>query len=588
MSKSGTKRYSKPLMSIARRLRFWLTGLTVIILILLINPSSWLTLVCSLGSEQAACAETQDSTAPPEPDCPVPLFSNLGDYHHPIKTRSPQAQQYFDQGMTLVYGFNHPEAIRSFREAIRLDPTCTMCYWGLALASGPHINAGMSKAGVKEAWSALQTAQSLSQTAPAPERAYVQALATRYTQNPPQDRQPLDLAYVNAMRQVVQQYPDDPDAATLFAEALMNATSWYDWNGDTPKPETIELLQALESALRINVNHPGANHYYIHAVEVSPDPERGMPHAKRLETLVPGAGHLVHMPSHIQIKLGQYHAAVVANQQAIKADQEYTKQCHVQSQYLTKLYTPHNYHFLWMAAMMGGESQVALQTAQQIAANADRQLSQNSKQGVLQHHAATPLYTLVKFGQWDKILATPTPNPDLKYPFGVWHFARGVAFRATGKLQEGMKELQQLRTIAADRQLKSIRIESNSAATLLEIATYVLSGELAAQQGHYDAAIQDLQAAIALEDKLNYVEPQAWHSPVRQTLAEVLLQAKRPVEAEAIYQEDLQRHPENGWSLFGLAASLKAQGKTEAAQAVQKRFTAAWKYADVKLTGSYF
>ncbi|MGI0487053.1 tetratricopeptide repeat protein [Pantanalinema rosaneae CENA516] len=580
-------------MSIIRRFRFWLIGFAAVILTFVSSPSHWLGMICSLNSDQAMCAElpasltTAQRSTDPQSACPVVLFDNLGDYHHPITTRSPQAQQYFDQGLTLVYGFNHPEAARAFREAIRLDQTCTMCHWGLALALGPHINAGMSQQGATEAWQALQTARSLSQTAPTEERAYVEALATRYVQNPPADRRPLDRAYADAMRQVAQQYPNDPDAATLFAEALMNTTPWYYWNGSQPKPETVEILKALESALTLNVNHPGANHYYIHAVEASPQPEQAVPHADRLKTLVPGAGHLLHMPSHIQIQLGQYHNAVVANQQAVKADQEYAKTCPVQSQYLTRLYAPHNYHFLWVAAMMGGEGQVALEAAQQIATNADRQLSENSRQGTLQHHAATPLYTWVKFGKWDEILATTAPTNNLPYPRGVWHFARGTAFRATGNLQAGMKELQQLRTIAADPQLKSVKIESNSAATLLQLAAQVLSGELAAAQGNYDAAIQDLQAAIALEDTLKYVEPQAWHSPVRQTLGGVLLQAQRPAEAETIYREDLARYPENGWSLFGLAASLQAQGKTEAAEAVRTRFETAWHHADVQLTASY-
>lgn len=593
MSKSGTKRYSKPLMSIARRLRFWFIGLAAVLLSLVLSSSTWLTLLCSLGADQAVCSEPRtlitvaQRSLNPTPECPVPLFQNLGHYHRSITTKSAQAQQYFDQGLTLVYAFNHPEAVRSFREAIRLDRTCTMCHWGLALALGPHINAGMSREGVNEAWQALQTAQTLSQTAPAVEQAYVQALATRYAKSPPDDRRPLDRAYANAMRQVAQQYPRDPDASTLFAEALMNTTPWYYWNGDQPKPETVEILKALEAALQLNINHPGANHYYVHAVEASPNPAQAVPHTDRLKTLVPGAGHLLHMPSHIQIQLGQYHEAVVANQQAIKADQEYAKTCPVQTEYLTKLYAPHNYHFLWVAAMMGGEGQVALAAAQQIATNANRQLSETSRSGTWQHHAATPLYTLIKFGKWDKILATPKPSHNLQYPLGVWHFARGVAFRATGKPQAGMQELQALRTIAANPKLKSVKIESNSAATLLQIAAQVLSGELAAQQGDYVVAIRDLQAAIALEDKLNYVEPQAWHSPVRQTLGAVLLQAKRPVEAEAIYREDLQRHPENGWSLFGLAASLQAQGKTEAAQNIQTRFEVAWKHADVQLTASY-
>lgn len=523
----------------------------------------------------------------PQADCPISLFGNLGNYHRPITTRSPLAQQYFDQGMVLTYGFNHPEAIRSFQEAARLDPDCAMCHWGIALASGPHINAGMSDEAVQVANQALQTAIGLSKQAPAAEQAYIQALATRYAPEPVADRKPLNQAYTTAMRQLAHRYPDDPDVATLFGEALMNSTNWFSWDSSNPNPESLELLKTLESALKLNPDHPGANHYYIHVIEQSPYPEKGISSADRLMDLAPGSGHLLHMPSHLYLKQGRYHEAVVTNQNGVKADLAYLSSCHPKGGYL-RSYVLHNYHFLWNAASLAGESQAALQAAR-LANNVIQLYEQTgTNSGAKQFHAAMPLYTMSHFGLWDEILQEQAPDTDLPYLTGVWHFTRGNAFRAQGQLQQAKQELQQLQTIAANPSLARVMIESNSAAALLELASTVLAAGLDAQEGRYTVAISQLQEAVAMEDNLAYVEPRAWYSPVRQVLGAVLLAADKPEEAEAVYRQDLGKHPENGWSLYGLNQSLSAQGKFSEAKNIQSRFEKAWQNADVNLLASYF
>lgn len=513
----------------------------------------------------------------------APLL-DLGSHHHQISTRSPLAQRYFDQGLTLAYGFNHAEAARSFNEATKLDPDCAMCYWGLAYVLGPNINAAMEDEAVPQAWEAMGRAIALSPQATAPERAYILALAKRYPPAPVGDRASLDLAYANAMEDLAQRYPNDLDAATLFAEALMDTMPWDYWREDgEPKPETVKLLATLEAVLDKNPNHAGANHLYIHAVEAQ-RPELGIAAADRLGNLVPGAGHLVHMPSHIYIRVGRYHDAVVANQRAIEADQNYVTQCHAQGLYPVA-YMPHNQHFLWYGAMMAGQKEIALEAAQHTAMMADRQLMREPGYGTLQHYYSIPLYTLVKFGMWEDILAQPAPEKDLLYPTGVWHFARGMAKSATG--QDAQQELENLKAIAALPELASVTIwDINTTAHLLQIASEVLSGKIAAQQGNYAQAIAHLQTAVDLEDSLHYDEPAPWYSPVRQSLGALLLKANRSAEAEQVYREDLQMYPENGWSLWGLVQSLQAQGKTKEAKAVQKRFEQAWRYADVSLTAS--
>ncbi|WP_421658089.1 tetratricopeptide repeat protein [Leptothermofonsia sp. ETS-13] len=518
----------------------------------------------------------------------APLYKNLGNYHHPISTRNQLAQRYFDQGLTLAYGFNHDAAARSFKEAAKLDSNCAMCYWGIAYVLGPNINAPMEKDAVPEAWEALQTAIQLSKNASDKERAYIQALATRYPRQHVEDRKPYDIAYANAMREVAKKYPNDLDAATLFAEALMDTTPWDYWEEDgTPKPEGVEIIATLEAILKKNPNHAGANHLYIHAVEKE-RPELGLPSADRLMKLVPGSGHLVHMASHIYIRTGRYHDAVLSNQLGIKADDEYAAICHAQGIY-PLAYMPHNHHFLWFAALMTGQSEVAMNAAIQTAKVDPKIMRQPDMAGSLQHYYTIPMFTNARFGRWDAILAQADPDPDLKYPNGVYHYVRGMAYLAKDQPEQAVQELKQLQAIAADPTLKDIKIWGfNPTASILDIATEVLSGEVAVKQGNFNAAIAHLQKAVKLEDALVYTEPADWYQPARQSLGAILLQAGRASEAEQVYREDLKIYPENGWSLYGLAKSLQAQGKTEEAQVVKKRFKEAWKYADVKLTASRF
>lgn len=516
----------------------------------------------------------------------APLYEGMGNLHHPISTKNKLAQRYFDQGLTLTYGFNHDAAARSFKEAAKLDPDCAMCYWGVAYVLGPNINAPMEKDAIPEAWDALQTAIRLSKNANEKEKAYIQALATRYPQQHIEDRKPYDLAYAKSMRQVAQTYPDDLDAATLFAESLMDTTPWDYWEADgTPKPEGVEIMGVLEAVLKRSPNHAGANHLYIHAVEKE-RPELGLPSADRLMKLVTGSGHLVHMASHIYIRTGHYHQAVLSNQMGIKADDAYAAICQAQGIY-PLAYMPHNQHFLWFAALMTGQSEVAMNAAVQTAKVDPKIMRQPEMAGSLQHYYTIPTFTNIRFGKWDAILSQTAPDKDLKYPTGVYHYARGMAFLAKGQTEQAAQELKQLQAFAADPALKEVKIwNSNATANILDIASNVLSGQLAAKLGQYEVAIAALKQAVKLEDALVYTEPADWYQPTRQALANVLLQAGRSTEAEVIYREDLKIYPENGWSLYGLAESLQAQGKFKDAQVVQKRFREAWKYADVKSIAS--
>jgi tetratricopeptide (TPR) repeat protein len=511
------------------------------------------------------------------PEPAVPLFEDLGNYSHPISTRNPQAQRYFDQGLILSYGFNHAEALRSFQQAAKLDPNCAICHWGMAYVLGPNINAAMEEGAVPTAWESIQRAIQLSPYASAKERAYIAALATRYTAEPVADRSTLNLAYANAMRQVAQQYPDDLDAATLFAEALMDTTPWDYWQEDgTPKPEGTEIIATLEAVLDQDPYHPGALHLYIHAVEAE-RPELAASAADRLRDLNINTGHLIHMPGHIYIRVGRYHDAVIANQQAAAADAHYAQQHQPEGTYPVA-YMPHNHHFLWYAAVMSGQRQVAIESAQQTADLVDQSLIREAGYGTLQHYAVIPLYTYVKFGLWDEILKQSAPAEDLVYPTGVWHFARGMAYQAKGQLQQASQELEALQAIAASPALEGVTIwDINTTAHLLQIGCEVLAGELAAKQGNFEMAIAHLQKGVELEDSLNYDEPAPWYSPVRQTLGKVLLQANRPTAAEQAYRADLTQYPENGWSLYGLAQSLQAQGKGQEAQQVQAITLAALK-----------
>ncbi len=516
----------------------------------------------------------------------APSLDGLGNHHCEITTDSSEAQRFFDQALVLAYGFNHAEAHRSFQEAARLDPECAMCYWGQALVLGPNINAAMEAADVPVAWAALARARELAAGASEKERALIGALEARYAEQPPEDRSLLDVAYAAAMREVHQAYPEDNDVATLFAEALMDTTPWDYWREDgRPKPELEEVLAALEPVFERQPDHPGANHLYIHAVELG-RPEAGLAAAERLADAVPGAGHLVHMPSHIYIRVGRYHEAVAANERAVAADEGYVTACRKQGLY-PLAYMPHNRHFLWASATLAGESEVALSAADSVAERQDAQAMRQEGLGMIQHFWVTPLYARVRFGRWDEILAYAEPAADLVYPRGVWHYARGMALTRLERLDDAAVELDRLTAIAADPILETVTVfDINTTAALLAVAREQLAGELALARGDSAVGIERLEAAVELEDGLYYDEPPPWHASVRHYLGAALLELGRPAEAERVYRDDLDEFPDNGWSLFGLRESLAARGRVEEAEAVDARFQEAWKHADLTLTSS--
>ncbi len=536
---------------------------------------SWC-LIISLGCFISGASEANQSK--------VPLFKGIGNQHHAITTDSQEAQRYFDQGLVLAYGFNHAEAARSFREAIKLDSDCAMCYWGLAYVLGPNINAAMEDDAVSESYQAMEKALKFAENSIPVEQAYINALAERYKDQVVEERSFLDRNYANAMRKVAQNYPDDLDAATIFAEALMDTMPWDYWTEkQEPKPETQEVLTTLESVLQRNPNHIEANHLYIHAVEAA-YPDQAIAAADRLGTLVPGSGHLVHMPSHIYIRVGRYHDAVDANEKAIAVDQDYLTQPHAQGIY-PLAYVPHNHHFLWFAATLEGNSKLATKAGKSIAEMVNSEMMREPGMGTLQQYYSIPLLTMIRFGQWDDILATPQPEADLKYPIGVWHYARGMAYTAKGKLTAAEQELQSLTLLAKAPELATVTIwDINTTQDILKLAQEVLAGELSAKQGNYEQGVASLRKAVKLEDKLNYDEPADWSTSTRQYLGAVLLDAKFPIEAEQVYREDLGIYPNNGWSLWGLAQSLKLQGKESEAKSVEQQFNSAWKYADTDVS----
>ncbi|MHC9063019.1 tetratricopeptide repeat protein [Nitrospira sp. CMX1] len=529
----------------------------------------------------AAYSSATESTVAPPPNLSVtvPLYTDLGSHHKRISTRVPAAQQYFDQGLRLVYGFNHAEAIRSFTRAAELDPTCAMCYWGIALAHGPHVNAPMDSASGVAAYAAVQKALSLKSHATAPERVYIEALAQRYEEDPPTDRARLDISYSRAMGKVVKTYPKDLDAATLYAESLMDLRPWNYWRSDrTPYPGTQEIVHQLRSVLTRNPNHPGACHYYIHAVEAV-NPKAAVSCAERLAQLMPGEGHMVHMPAHIYIRVGRWNDAIQANHHAIHSDEVFIEGQHPMGVYPLAYY-PHNIHFLAFASTMAGRSAQAIEAANTLTSKVN--LDAARQVGLLQEMLPYHVLTLTTFGKWDEILAAPLPPEDIRFSSAMAHYARGVAHAAKAEWAEAQEALD--RVTAGD----AATPEGAEGKTALSIAVHALSGEIATRRGDLDMGITHFKEAAKIEDAGLYFEPPKWYYPIRHSLGAVLLKAGQYAEAEKVYREDLRRFPENGWSLFGLAQALRAQGKESDAVAEEARFRRAWVDTDVTLTASRF
>lgn len=516
----------------------------------------------------------------------APRLQNLGVHTFKVTTKSARAQQFINQGVNLVYAFNHTEAGRAFAEAARLDPSCAMAYWGQALVLGPNINAGMNPEDEGRARALVQKASSLARGATARERDYITALSARYTGNPA-DRQKADRAFAEAMRALTKKYPRDLDAATMFAESLMDLRPWNYWTRDSIALDgTAEAVAALERVIAAHPNHPGALHYWIHLWEPTRTPERAEKEADRLLPLMPGAGHVIHMPAHIYLRVGRYADVVTSNQRAVAADEDYITQCRAQGMYPLAYY-PHNIHFVWLGATMSGQSALAIEAAKKTASAVAG--ATPDQRPFVQGFLAVPFFAQVRFGKWDDLLTAPKPLLDSLYLRGVWHFARGSALAGKGRLAEAEQELRELQKIAGDSALADVPpFAINPPPSILRVAPDVLAGDIAARRKDYDAAIAAFERAIRYEDALIYNEPPDWHAPVRHWLGAVLLEAGRPAEAEVVYWEDLRRNRENGWALFGLQQALERQGKSDEAALAKERFAKAWARADVTLTSSRF
>ncbi|HEV8135966.1 MAG TPA: hypothetical protein VGP85_14895 [Pyrinomonadaceae bacterium] len=515
----------------------------------------------------------------------APRLQKLGNHQFPVSTKNKQAQLFMNQGLNLSYAFNHAEAARAFREAARQDPNLAMAYWGQALVLGPNINAPMDPHAEGPAFQALKKAIELKPKASPREQAYIDALSERYSGNAA-DRHARDQAYAAAMYKLQQKFPDDLDAATLYAESMMDLRPWGYWTRDgQPYQGMDEVVSLIEKVIAKNPLHPGALHLYIHLLEATDNVGKAEGAADRLQTLMPAAGHMVHMPAHIYQRVGRYNDAVRSNELAIAADEDYISQCQAQGLYPMGYY-PHNIHFLWFAATANGESKIAIDSARKAASKVpDEALQQVPLMAIFR---VVPYYALTRFGKWDDMLKEPEPPAFSPYARGVWHYARGIAFVRKGQLDEANQELAKVKELLTDKALDQPLFSPNTGHSVLSIAPEVLSGEIDAANKNYDSAIAHLERAVRLEDALVYTEPAEWHYPPRQALAAVLLQAGRAPEAETVYWADLKKNRNNGWSLYGLMKALQAQGKTADASLVEARFKKAWERSDITIADSRF
>lgn len=530
----------------------------------------------------------------------APLFENMGDHTFPISTTNKTAQAYFDQGLSLSYAFNHAEAHRSFVEASRQDENSAMAYWGQAYALGPNINDPLPDEQRKlAAFEALGQAFERKANASEKEIDLIHALSKRYgfSEDPAEkvsysyragENTNLDLLnkeYSESMKELANKYPKDADILTMYAASVMDMMPWNYWDkAGNANPGINDAKLAFEEAIKINPKHPGAHHYYIHMVEL-PQPELAVPSAEVLAGLMPAAGHIVHMPSHIFIRVGRYQDAAMTNIEAIKADEDYISQCYSQGLYPLGYY-PHNIHFLWSSASLMGNSATALAAARKTAEKIPVGLMQSFT--FAQEFYNTPMLAYVRFGKWNDILTIPNPGP-AKHVSMIWHYARGIAFLRKDNIKEAEEELLALKEVVNDPSLESLVANlTNPSSNIAKVAYHVLAGELQAAKGNYEEAEELLRKGITAEDALAYSEPAAWHIPVRQTLGAILLKAEKPERAEIIYRQDLKKVPQNGWSLKGLQKSLLAQGKNGEAREVHRLFEEAWKHADIEINASVF
>ncbi len=515
----------------------------------------------------------------------APRLLNLGNHKFLVSTHNRQAQQFISQGMNLAYAFNQSEARRSFREAARLDSKLAMAYWGQALVLGPNINAIMDPNEEAQALEMVQQAKLHMAKASQRERALINALEKRYS-GKSEHRKLNDKAYAEAMREVHKHFPDDPDITMLYVESMMNIRPWGYWMLDGYSHEGTEEIVALtEEVIRQNPKHPGALHFYIHLIELTNTPERAEKAADTLLTLMPGAGHMVHMPSHIYYRIGRYSDAIKSNQLAIAADEEYITQCHAQGLYPMK-YHPHNIHFLYFAATADGQSRIAIEAARKVAAKVNDKVLKEMP--MMAGFRAAPYWALARFGRWEEILKEPEPPSTNMFLRGAWHYVRGLAFVATERLQEAEQELGEFREILKDPSFDDPLFSKNPLRIVLKIGTEVLEGEIDAGQKKFVSAIAHLERAVRLEDALLYTKSSAWHHPPRLALGAILLESGQEVEAEAVYWEDLRRNRNNGWALYGLLQALYAQDKVAQSELIEARFKKAWMRADVELSSSRF
>ena len=521
-------------------------------------------------------------------------FTGLGSFGRKVTTTCATAQQYFDQGLCFLYAFNHDEACRSFQQATLIDPDCAMAWWGIAMANGPHINrplvtaeqAAIACGALEKAVAIIgvgnsEAGREVQSTKATPvEIALIRAAKARYSWPSPDDRRPLDEAFAEAMREVWKEFSDDPDVGAIFAEALMDLRPWDLWmpNGE-PQPGTEEILKTLEATLKTKSQHPLALHLYIHALEASPHPDRARRAGERLRDLQPGLGHLVHMPSHIDVRLGNWEAAILSNRKAIDADQAYLEKSPQQDFY--RIYMAHNRHMLAYAALMTGQSRLAEDMVTEMVQSMPTDwIKENAE--MADGFTAIPLEVQVRFGQWDKILQAPEPHEYLPIARTMWHKSRAIAFATKGELENAINEQDAFVAARAAVAEEGI-VGNNKAADVLAVAEQLMAGEILYRQGKVADSLAKLQTAVELEDKLRYDEPPDWLNPVRHALGAVLLQESRGAEAEAVFRADLVIHPNNGWALFGLARSFELQERMDEAAKAQASFDATWRHADIKI-----